>query len=351
MKTCIQIKTGAAGHLDFLETESIDLVVTSPPYPMIEMWDGVFAAQDPDLAEALAREDGVRACERMHLLLVQVWAEVFRVLKPGGMACINIGDATRTLRGEFRLYANHARILSCLSQLGAVTLPDILWRKPTNAPNKFMGSGMLPVGAYVTYEHEYILVARKGARRVFKTDPEQRRRRESAFFWEERNRWFSDLWTDLKGTGQELGDKEVQRRSAAFPFELAHRLLCMFSVKGDVVLDPFMGTGTTLLAAATAGRNAIGMDLDGEFCQVACRGLSAVPAFAGQFNRARLHRHLQFVADRERAGLPLKYANKHYGFPVVTAQERELLLNEVLAISEVARGLFEAEYSSGPLKL
>ena len=69
-------------------------------------------------------------------------------------------------------------------------MPAILWRKPTNAPNKFMGSGMLPPNAYVTLEHEYILMFRWGAKREFSQEEQKRSRRESAYFWEERNGWF-----------------------------------------------------------------------------------------------------------------------------------------------------------------
>ena len=146
---------------------SVSLVVTSPPYPMIELWDAQFAAAGPDIADALEGEDGARAFDLMHLRLDRVWQECHRLLQPGGLACINIGDATRKIGGEFRLFSNHSRILQALTGMGFSVLPDILWRKPTNAPNKFLGSGMLPAGAYVTYEHEYILIVRKGGPRKF----------------------------------------------------------------------------------------------------------------------------------------------------------------------------------------
>ena len=86
----------------------------------------------------------------MHQVLDGVWHEIGRILVPGGIVCINIGDATRTIQSQFRLYANHARIIRCFHQMGFHQLPTIIWRKTTNEPNKFMGSGMLPPGAYVT---------------------------------------------------------------------------------------------------------------------------------------------------------------------------------------------------------
>ena len=125
-----------------------------------------------------------------------------------------------------------------------------------------MGSGMLPAGAYVTLEHEYILILRKGSKREFKLDAQKQNRRESAFFWEERNAWFSDVWMDLKGTSQNLGNRTARLRSAAFPFDLPYRLLNMFSVKGDTVVDPFLGIGTTMWAAMAAGRNCIGYEIE-----------------------------------------------------------------------------------------
>jgi len=132
---------------------------------MIEMWDEIFSKQKPSIGKALRRKDGNQAFELMNRELDRVWKEVYRVLKDGGFACINIGNATRKIGEEFRLYSNHSRILEYCLKLGFSSLPEILWRKQTNAPNKFMGSGMLPAGAYVTLEHEHILVLRKGNKR------------------------------------------------------------------------------------------------------------------------------------------------------------------------------------------
>ena len=348
MDTTIRILQGTAARLDALADASVDLVVTSPPYPMIEMWDGIFAAQEGRIGDHLGAGRGRDACELMHALLDRAWAEAYRVLKPGGIACVNIGDATRTLDGDFQLYANHARILQAFQALGCAALPDILWRKPTNAPNKFMGSGMLPVGAYVTYEHEYILVLRKGRRREFRTDQERQRRRQSAFFWEERNIWFSDIWSDIRGIGQTAGDEAARQRSAAFPFELAYRLICMFSVAGDTVLDPFAGTGTTLAAALAAGRNGVGVELDETFVQPVRSSLMALPESANAFNRARLMRHVSFVAEREAEIGALKYVNDYYGFTVMTAQERELLIPEVDGVREGEKGVFVVSYLGEP---
>lgn len=333
MKTTAKLIHGDAKKLAQIGENTVDLVVTSPPYPMIAMWDGLFQEQNKEIEKALSANDGSQAFELMHELLDDVWSELFRVLKHGGMACINIGDATRSIDKDFRLYSNHSRILNSLMQRGFISLPDILWRKPTNAPNKFMGSGMLPVGAYVTYEHEYILIVRKGLRREFRTDEQKAVRRESAFFWEERNTWFSDVWFDIRGADQELVDETSRRRSAAYPFELAHRLVCMYSMKGDTVLDPFSGTGMTSAAAMASGRNSIAVEIDESFLDVTRTLLHSLPRFANKHIRLRLDRHVKFVQERLQER-PVKYVNKHYGFPVVTAQEQELLLNELVSITD-----------------
>lgn len=169
--------------MDKIPDSSVDLMVTSPPYPMIEMWDDIFSKQNPSIGEALKNKNGKKAFELMHKELDRIWKEVYRVLKEGGFACINIGDATRTVNGKFTLYTNHSRILQYCVDYGFNALPEILWRKQTNAPNKFMGSGMLSAGAYVTLEHEFILILRKGNKREFKTTEEKLRRQQSAFFW------------------------------------------------------------------------------------------------------------------------------------------------------------------------
>ena len=247
MKTSHRILFKNASDLSELADQSIDLMVTSPPYPMIEMWDEIFSLQNSAIKNALEQKDGKTAFELMHQELDKVWSETFRVLKEGGFACINIGDATRKIDSEFELYPSHSRILQNCLKLGFSALPEILWRKQTNAPNKFMGSGMLPAGAYVTLEHEFILILRKGGKREFKTSEEKLKRMQSAFFWEERNLWFSDVWEDLKGAKQNKIHREIRERSGAYPFELPYRIINMFSLRGDTVLDPFLGPGQLLL--------------------------------------------------------------------------------------------------------
>ncbi|PID40296.1 MAG: modification methylase [Proteobacteria bacterium] len=326
-----------------IDPETIHLVVTSPPYPMIEMWDEIFCHR-LTTAKALKQGDGRRAFELMHAQLDKVWREMWRVLVPGGIACINIGDATRTLKDEFSLYPNHSRVLNAMLGLGFSNLPNILWRKQTNAPNKFMGSGMMPNGAYVTLEHEYVLVFRKGGKRLFKTIEEKNNRRQSAYFWEERNQWFSDVWMDLKGTRQKIGDKELRQRSGAFPLELAYRLVNMFSVMGDTVLDPFMGTGTTLAATAASGRNGVGYELDAAFAKLIGENCWQSVATGTRRIAERLDAHLRFVGDRQETGKPIKHTNTVYGFPVITRQETEMMLPTPATVHETGKNCWQIDY-------
>ncbi|MEM0482554.1 MAG: site-specific DNA-methyltransferase [Nitrososphaerota archaeon] len=230
--------------------ESVHLVVTSPPYPMIEIWDSFFSRV------------GCRSYDEMHEYLAGVWRECYRVLVNGGIACINIGDAARTIDGEFKIYPNHARVIEHCERIGFKTLPYILWKKPTTKPKYkgkgvFLGSGFLPPNAYVTLDCEFILIFRKGGLRRF--NPGDSLRYASRFTKQERDSWFTQIWTDA---GARQSFRGVERRAAAFPESIPYKLIRMFSIIGDTVLDPFLGTGTTSKVAMSLGRNSIGYEID-----------------------------------------------------------------------------------------
>ncbi len=333
----------AGGNMRALGAESVDLVVTSPPYPMIEMWDKQFISLDERIGPFLYQDRCFEAFEAMHVILDEVWREMYRVMKEGAIACINIGDAVRSFASGFQLFGNHARILKICTALGFDLLPLILWRKQTNAPTKFMGSGMLPAGAYVTLEHEYILVMRKGGKRAFKTKEDKLKRRQSAYFWEERNVWFSDLW-DFKGIRQETSNQELRKRSAAFPFLLPFRLVNMYSLRGDTVLDPFLGTGTTMLAAMAAGRNSVGYEIEANFSAVIRNRIREECAGLNRYNVERIENHLAFVQQAKERGKELRYINKYFGFPVVTNQEKELKLVFIDSFEEGEENYLRVSY-------
>jgi DNA modification methylase len=345
MKTRHKIYFKNSKDMRAIPSSSVHLVVTSPPYPMIEMWDDMFAHQNHNILKALKSVDGLKAFELMHKILDPVWQELYRILKTGGFACINIGDATRTVGDNFMLYANHSRILGSLIKTGFHALPLVLWRKPTNAPNKFMGSGMLPAGAYVTLEHEYILIVRKGSKREFTSDREKQTRRESALFWEERNNWFSDVWLGLIGTQQKMKKNATRLRSGAFPFELAYRLINMYSAKGDTVVDPFLGTGTTMWSAMASGRNSIGFEIETGFRKKILADQDKVIAASNDRIRQRINDHLDYLKSRSDEKGKFKYTNRHYRFPVMTRQEVELFFNPLESIKQTAKNTMEVMHA------
>ncbi|MFX1392640.1 MAG: DNA-methyltransferase [Promethearchaeota archaeon] len=319
-----------------IESNTVDLLITSPPYPMIEMWDSLFSSLNKEIEQALQEEEGKNAFNLMHEELDKVWKETVRVLKEGGIACINIGDATRKIGKNFQLYPNHVLITDFFRNNGFSVLPCILWRKPTNSPNKFLGSGMLPPNAYITLEHEYILIFRKGDNKREIT-PKSEDRYNSSYFWEERNKWFSDIWIDVRGVSQSLNNNKnskLRERSAAFPLELPYRLINMFSIYGDTVLDPFWGTGTTSLASMISARNSIGYEINSEFMELFKRNVRRIKQSVSEINNDRLEQHGDFVRRYKKEGKDMKYKAENYNFGVYTKQEIGILLYSIKEYNE-----------------
>lgn len=344
-KTIHKVIFESSKKMNLIEDNSIDLIVTSPPYPMIEMWDEIMSLQNPKIRGNILTNPKV-AFELMHKELDLIWSECYRVMKEGGFLCINIGDATRTINGDFELFDNHSRIVNYCLSLGLKELPCIIWRKQTNAPNKFMGSGMLPNGAYVTLEHEYILIFRKGSKRPYKHNSEKQIRRESSFFWEERNIWFSDLW-DIKGIKQTIKSNVSRERNASFPFELPHRLINMYSQKGDTVLDPFTGLGTTMKAAMLNGRNFIGYEIDKNLSSIIQDEINAIDI--DRYNgiiKNRFDNHIEFIREREESNKEVKHYNNILKCKVMTSQEEDMIFDYMSAIKMIDNDVltYEVDY-------
>jgi DNA modification methylase len=300
---------------------------------MVEMWDDLFAGRRPEISSLLSdtatMADASEAFELMHEDLDAVWAACAPKISDGGLMCINIGDATRTAGGVFQLFANKTRIESWFATREEFhLLPSIIWRKPTNSPTKFMGSGTMPPNAYVTVEREHVIIARKGGLRQFQA---AENRHESSYFWEERNQWFSDLWTDIRGERQSI-DSEARDRAASFPFELPYRLISMFSVYGDTVLDPFWGTGTTTLAAMVAGRSSVGIELEPALIDGFSDRAQTVAHLSERVFDRRLEKHLAFVDEQGEDAF--KYTSETYGFPVKTTYERPLVFYQVTGVED-----------------
>ena len=331
--TTHKIINANSNDLSCIPNESINLIITSPPYPMIEMWDNIFCKEDYSIEYDLKEGKGGSAFNKMHTILNQVWKECDRVLTKGGFICINIGDATRTLNNNFQLYSNHTKIINFFLNLGYNVLPDIHWSKPTNSPNKFMGSGMYPAGAYVTYEHEYILIFRKGNKRSFSIK-EKELRQQSAYFWEERNEWFSDIWK-ITGTNQTIKNIcNTRNRNGSYPFEIPFRLINMYSIKEDTILDPFMGLGTTNLACMVCNRNSIGVEIDTSLTNFVINHLSSqTPKQLNKIIDARISKHELFINNLPIEKFENCYKNEYYNFKVKTKQEIKLRFNYIQNIN------------------
>ena len=336
MRTSHTFRVGDARSLNGVDNGAIDLVVTSPPYPMIEMWDEQFSALSDKADGALNEGRSRDAYEAMHDGLDAAWEELQRVVSDGGIVCVNIGDATRSHDGSFELWPSHARITSWFAESDEFhVLPSILWRKPTNSAAKFMGSGMRPPNAYVTLEREHILIFRKGEGPRRGVEPERRDR--SAYFYHERNEWFSDVWTDISGARQTI-DNDARKRSGAYPFEIPYRLINMFSVQGDTVLDPFAGTGTTTAAAMASARSSVSVDIDAAFKDAAHERFLDVQSLTKQRNAARID------AARAAADGDYEYHSTLYDIPVRTSQEEKLTLYNISDIEHEEVGSYVVKH-------
>lgn len=213
----------SSNEMPELADESIHCVITSPPYPGIAKWDEDF------------KELGGWDWASQHTVLFQSFIQCERVLVPGGIACINIGDATRSVDKNFSCLPNYAMIVRSMLSLGFTPLIPIFWKKISNRPNAFLGSGFLPVNAYVSQDHEYIGIFRKGNKLRQFSPLEKACRIGSSFTKAERDLWFQQVW-NIKG-------KPGAKKDSGWPEEVPYRLMRMFSIIGDTILDPFCGSG------------------------------------------------------------------------------------------------------------
>ena len=251
---------GDARNLAFLDDESVHLVVTSPPYWNLKRYN-----EHPDqLGHVQDYETFLRELEK-------VWQQVFRILVPGGRLVCVVGDVCVARRdfGRHLVFPLHADICVICRRLGFDNLNPIIWHKISNASyevtngSKFLGKPYEP-NAIIKNDMEFILMQRKpgGYRK-----PTDAQRDASRISKEEFDRWFQQIWN--------ITGASTRHHPAPFPLELATRLVRMFSFSGDTVLDPFCGSGTTMVAAFRTGRNSIGIEIDPEYCRMAARYLKA----------------------------------------------------------------------------
>jgi len=251
------LNLGDARALDWIADQSVHLVVTSPPYFNLKKYND-HPAQLGDLEEY----------DVFHDELDKVWRHCYRVLVPGGRLVCNVGDvcvARRANRGRHLVLPLHADITVRARRIGFDYLTPILWHKIANAQFEAGGNGAGFLGkpyepnAIIKNDVEYILMLRKPGRY---RNPTQQQRATSRLTKKEQASWFRPIWSDLTGAS-------TRQHPAPYPVELAYRLIRMFSFTGDTVLDPFVGTGTTTIAAMRCDRNSVGNEIDPEYFTIA----------------------------------------------------------------------------------
>jgi len=258
-KTIHEIQTshylinGDARDLSYINDESVHLVITSPPYWNLKRYN-----------DSAAQMGHINDYEEFLSELSKVWKEVYRILVPGGRLVCVVGDVclSRRENGRHLVMPLHADIQVICRKIGLDNLNPIIWHKISNAKfeanssAKFLGKPYEP-NAIIKNDIEFILMQRKpGGYR----QPSETQRKLSMISKEKFDRWFSQIWN--------IPGESTREHPAPFPLELADRLVRMFSFVGDVVLDPFCGSGTSMLAAKQSGRHSIGIEIDPEYCSL-----------------------------------------------------------------------------------
>jgi len=256
--TVHRLINGDARDLSFLPDESVHLVLTSPPYWNLKRYN-----ENPN------QMGHIDDYEVFLFELKKVWEHVFRVLVPGGRLICVVGDVCVSRRnfGRHLVFPLHSDISVICRHIGFDNLNPIIWHKIANASyevsngSKFLGKPYEP-NAIIKNDIEFILMQRKpgGYRK-----PTEEQRRQSMIDKKDFNRWFRQIWN--------IPGASTRKHPAPFPLELATRLVRMFSFVGDTVLDPFCGSGTTMVAAFKNNRNSIGVEIDPEYCRMAARYL------------------------------------------------------------------------------
>lgn len=256
--TIHDLRHGDARSME-LEPESVHLVLTSPPYWTLKAY-----------RDSTGQLGHVADYNQFLSEIDAVWANCFRALVPGGRLIVVVGDVCLSRRknnGRHTVVPLHASIQEHCRQLGYDNLAPIIWHKISNAVYEAKGNGSSFLGkpyepnAVIKNDIEFILMQRKPggyrapsvATRIMSVIPEDRHRE-----------WFQQIWSGLTGAS-------TRNHPAPFPIELAERLIRMFSFVGDTVLDPFMGTASTNIAASRWGRNSIGIEVDPHYFEYACK--------------------------------------------------------------------------------
>jgi site-specific DNA-methyltransferase (adenine-specific) len=264
-RTVQRLTLGDARKLGLVAEESVDLIVTSPPYFNLKSYDseanGAQLGRLTDYEAFLAELD-------------KVWSECTRVLKPGGRVCCVIGDIMipRRMDGRHRILPLPADIMVRSRTFGLDALTPILWLKIGNRTNEagggssgFYGKPYQP-GAVIKNDFEHILMLRKpGGYRT----TSMLQKALSMLQRNEMDEWQRPFWSDIRGASLTRG------HPAPYPVELAERLIRMYSFAGDLILDPFAGSGTTAVAAMRSGRNSLSVEIEPTYIALAAQRLAS----------------------------------------------------------------------------
>ncbi|MDD3632368.1 MAG: DNA methyltransferase [Candidatus Cloacimonetes bacterium] len=246
-----------------LTDNSIHLIITSPPY-----FDAKMYSKEPILNDLGNIHDIDEWFEKIGL----VWRECYRVLQPGRKLFINIMNLPIRLdNGKFKTLNLSGKTIDLCEEIGFVFKRDIIWQK-TNAVRAHFGTYPYPGGILINNMHEFILEfdkpEKKGYNKYAHLSKEQK----------EQSKLDKEFWLSIKKSDvwvmkpQASGDN--RNHIAPFPYELPYRLIKAFSYIGETILDPFVGSGVTLIAAADLKRNGIGYEINPEIAGVAIESLN-----------------------------------------------------------------------------
>lgn len=272
--TSHRICFGDGREMAGLEPGSVHLALTSPPYWTLKEY------RDSEGQLGHIEDYGQFLTE-----LDKVWKRCFRALVPGGRLICVVGDVCLSRRengGRHTVVPLHSSIQEHCRMLGFDNLAPIIWHKISNAAyeveggSTFLGKPYEP-NSVIKNDVEFILMQRKpGGYRA----PDISTKILSVISAENHKKWFQQIWTGVTGAS-------TKHHPAPYPLELAERLVRMFSFVGDTVLDPFMGTGTTAVAAAKWGRNSVGYEIDRHYYALALKRISAETS--SLFSTATIH--------------------------------------------------------------
>jgi len=239
-----------AGHMEDLRDNSVHLMLTSPPYFDTKMYSR--EPIDGDLGN-------VHSIDEWFERILQVWREVYRVLQPGRKAFVNIMNLPiRLENGSYRTLNLTGRTIDVFEQIGFIFKRDIVWHK-TNGVRAHFGTYPYPGGILINNMHEFILEFQKPDQAGF--DKYGHLSKEV----KEQSKLDKEFWLSIKKSDvwemKPIGSGDSRSHIAPFPLELPYRLIKTYSYITETVLDPFVGSGTTLQAAAQLQRNGVGYEI------------------------------------------------------------------------------------------